>query len=378
MFAVYFWLLWQGIKNSLLDLWKGILLGGALITYLVQNLFVFDNLNTYLLLFTLLAYVDFTVPYQKERKFFYKENPLRLAYGTGLVFIIFLVLFNSLNIKPIRQAQALIKALQAISYKDVPAETKINLFQQALAYNTFGTTEVREQLGSFARNVPGNDLYTLDQQAKIVNLAIAEIKKEIDTPAKDIKHMIFIATILARAQSLNPSYGQEAEQMLLEAIRISPTKQILYFELAQLYLSRQKAVDAIRVLKAALDLEPSFVNTRANIVLIALLYGDTKLAHLFFSDFSETDISRIDEPILARLGSAFTELKDMKTVHSIYRSLVKKAPSDPKYHGILAAVLEQLGDTEGALKEAMLVIQLDPNAGQEVETFIKRLKQPKP
>jgi hypothetical protein len=102
------------------------------------------------------------------------------------------------NIKPIKEAKALIGALTAFQGK-APMNYLIGSFENALGYNSFGNAEVREQIANISRSVITSEQYTKDEKKQFGDFTLSEMRKEIDSPVKDVKHLLLIGATLDRA-----------------------------------------------------------------------------------------------------------------------------------------------------------------------------------
>lgn len=380
IFAITFWALIRGIKNKKLVLWEGVILILLFTTHLIQDLFVFDNLNTYLLLFAFFAYCDYRTNNGfaieavsgKVAKHGQQPNAMGALWVSVALLPAFSVAGYFLHLKPLYESHALIQALSDYQRR-VPLNTVYGDFQTALSYNTFGDTEVREQLANTARDVLSNSglPYSNDDKVKLVNFAINELQTETSKPAKDVKHMVFLASILDRAGGIDPSYIQDSETILMDAIRLSPNKQLLYFELAQNYLIQNKPDEALQTLEKTVELEPHYQQAVVNTILLA------ELAH--HPDVVEkvkpnVQLPLLDSDTLKRLASAYQQGQDYADAAPVYVALARLEPTNAQYHATAAALFAQAGDIPQAIEEAEAAARIDPSFAKEAATFVRQLQ----
>ena len=371
-----FFALWKGVRSFRVDPWVGVAFGIALVGHLIQNFFVFDNLNTYLLFFSFLAYanhgslLDVSVAASKvTSNSRFGGGAVRFWTIAGIAFFVFLVFLYPLHIKPIKESRALIRTL-SIHQQGASGSVILAAFKEALSYKTFGDAEVREQLASFARSAATNERFTEEERVAIVSLALEEIKKEISRPTKDIKHMLFMAAILSNAKGLNPAYAREVEPLLKEAIRLSSTKQILYFELAQFYLQTGRTGEAIGELRQAWLVEPRNREAAVNLMIVGILAGNREVVGEVRAQFDETMFG--DEGA-RRIGEAYAQTRDLLSASRYYEHLVKKYPDNAEYHTALAALFAEIGRIEEAREHAARAAELDPILKERVEKFYEYL-----
>lgn len=369
-----FWTLISGIRKNIIPVWEGLILFSLFLAHFLQNFFVFDNLNTYLLFFAFLGYAQYIgIPLENQVAGKVRGSPsLRFkARAATLAFLAAFLFFGYfLHWKSIQESRSLTRALSLAQFK-APMDQVMGAFEKALSYRTFGDTEVREQIANFARSVPSNDRFTLQEKTRFVDFAAQELKKEISGPAKDIKHLLFLAAVLNQAQSLNPQYGLEAEKILQEAIQISPTKQIIYFELAQLYLSQRKVDQTIETLRKAWYLDKNFQNAGLNLWLVGLLAKRSDVVAEAREVIKIKEIGNSES--LLKLGSIYQEQGDLETALEIAERLVETVPDGAHHRATYGSLLVHFGRKEEGIKQLQEALRLDPNL-KEAQQFLDQLK----
>lgn len=373
-----FWTLISSMRKNTVPTWEGLILLSLFSAHFLQNFFVFDNLNTYLLFFAFLAYTQYlesplvntvagkvSKPVQASSNLYFKAQ---VTIAALLAAVFFFGYF--LHWKPIQESRALTRAL-SLAQSKAPMDQVLGAFAKALNYHTFGDTEVREQMANFARSVPGNDRFTPQEKIRFVDFAVQELKKETSSPAKDVKHLLFLAAVLGQAQSLNPQYGLEAEKLLQEAIQISPTKQIIYFELAQLYLAQGKTDQVIEVLRKAWYLDKNFQNAGLNLWVIGLAYKKPEVVAEVREVIKIKEIGNSEA--LTRLGSIYQQQGDLATALEIADRLVETVPDNPNHQATYGSLLAYFKRKDEAIKHLQEALRLNPNL-KEVQQLLDQLK----
>lgn len=372
--AVAFWGLYERMKKNRLSLFEGLILGGLFLSYFLQDLFVFDNLNTYLLLFAFFAYSD-GGGIESESQNTKKNRPRFSAGAFGMSFLLLgvaLVFVYFLNIQPILEARTLIQAMRLYNM-GAPLGQVQAAFQKALSYRTFGDAEVDEQLSSIARDVATNSRYSPEERKQFVAFAVGELDREFMGPAKDVKNLLFLGSILDRSLPLDPSYNAKAEEVLLEAVRLSPTKQIVLAELAQLYLFRNDLPHAIEVLKRAWELDTHYKEAAGNLWVISIL---GKRADIIASIEKTTTLEELDQNSLYRISLASERVQDFSTALRVYDRLVTIDPKSARYRAAHAALLANFGRIAEARAEAEEAKRLEPqnmDLQKQVDEFLQKL-----
>jgi O-antigen ligase len=362
---------------------EGLLLIGLFGTYFLQNLFVFDNLNSYMLFFAFLAYAAFAARAgsvagggheASVSRVRHASDAQRLPYaaaGMMASYIAVLVWGYATIVQPMRESRALIRALATIQSRPTIPQAQA-AFADALQYRTFGDTEVHEQLGGIARDIAGSESGTPDERKQFVEFALDELRRETARPARDVKHMLFVESILSRGLVLDMRYAAEAEAIGREAIQVSPGKQPAYFELAQLYLSLNRLDDALKLLKQAWYLERDFSQAGAHVWTVAIFAKDADAIAEVRQKFSLADF---EEGNLFNIARAYQQVGDIGGAREAFGALVASYPKNPQYHATYAALLAKGGDLAGARRETEAAILLDPGFEKEGRQFLQQLGQ---
>lgn len=367
----------KGIKKQKLPAWSGIVVLAALFAHIIQNVFVFDNLNTYLLFFAFLAYGTFLIKESEEggvssqkRTSSWHAYPRANAIALGCAGV-FAAAAYSLHITPIEQSKALIQTLIAFQ-EHVPMDRQIAAFKDALLYDSFGTTEVREQMLNLSRSVMGNQRYSNQEQRQFATFAIDEMRKQINTPAKDVKHVMSLGSLLNEAIASNPDYPSEAKKVLEEAVRLSPTKQMVAFELAQFYVMTGQNDLARDLLYRVWKLEPFYRVAAVHAWVMAVVTQRPDIAREVAAMYPPIALSEED---LIRLGEAYRRVQDYGNALTMYQQLVINVPANPKYHATLAALFANAGRSEEAKEQVQETIKLDPSFGKDAANFLQNLNK---
>lgn len=252
--AVYY--IWR--RTDELSILEKSVMTGLLGGYFFQNLFVFDNISSLILFGTILAYIE-GVAHTKDVS--ENDGPSKLVTkdGEDLTFLISggaiilaIVLLYTVNYKGFMQNTTLIRALTEDSQSG--RVHNLNLFKEAIAYDSFGTTEVREQLPSFALGAfKVNDGVISDIQKEFLLLAKSEVEKEAERLPTDARAHNFAGSFL-----LKIGKADEGLVYLNKAHELSPAKQMILFDIANGYYIKKDLAKAEEVLKETYELAPEF------------------------------------------------------------------------------------------------------------------------
>ena len=363
----------QGVRNGAVSLWHGMALYGLFIAHFLQNLFLFDNLSTYVLFFAFLAYTDAIQRIPALTASPASEDAPLPSHGavamTLPLLIVAAVPVYFLNIIPIRQATAFTDALE-VYQQPSSMDQLVGAFQQSLAHDAFGTSEVRAQMAVLAQNVVGDMRYTANERQRFVAFTVAELREECAQPAKNVRGLVALAAVLVRAVELNPAYASEAERVLREATQLSPSMQFIYFGLAEVYRATGNLEKALEVSQRAWELDPTYREAAANLWHVAIF---AKRLDIVSAVRASLDLKALDEASLYRLGVAYQLSKQYAPGLEIYDRLIAINPKNAEYRVARSTLLAYLGRLKDARREAHTALRLNPSLEQEAREFFESL-----
>ena len=319
IFVAVLWIIWR--RRNVLGVTDGALLVGLLAGYFFQNLFVFDNLISYMFFFFVLSYIysrdiENDVPVKNERESLGEEN---LNYI--ILPIICITLFISLwyvNIRPISANIYLIKGMQG--YQEGLSKN-LEYFKKALSYNTFANPEIREQLISVTLKIYSLD--GVDQKLKqdFVDLTFTELDRQVKQTPDDARYQLFTGTFLK-----NMGRYDLAKPYLEKAVELSPTKQTMLFELiANISILGEKE-KALELAKKTYELDKSFGEAKNYYVSSLILNNDIKTVEELMGKNATTTSDVIIRAYLIR-ASDFMKKGDKNSAVSEIQKVIKIAPS---------------------------------------------------
>ena len=382
LFAAAFAAIWSAFRKGLVGATEAGVLFAALVAYFAQNLFVFDNFNTYILFFSLLAYIHSLERGMEARVAERKEdfNAIRERMDTSLVaaaaaLILVAPIVYFANVRPVQESRALIHVLQFLSGSATPDQVS-EQFKKTLSYNTFGNLEAREYLGRLALQLVDVTNMLPENKLVFIRFAVEEMEKQIAKSPDDLRTRLFLATLYNRAAALDSAYRDKAGIHIEAALKLSPTRQTIYFALADYYLLINDFVNALDALQKAVVLEPTYPEAQVNLGIIALNAGRDDLVKK-----AKDDILRLPKihggflPKVVRFADTFIQFQKFESALELYEKIVALDPGVAQYRANLAGLYFKQGAKDRAREEALKAAELDPaNFSAQVEEFLKNLK----
>ena len=340
--------------------------------YSFHNIFVFDNLISYFMFFSVLGFVHFSyvsclANQEKDKQRVPADSrvvPHQLHYlGTALVWISVVFVFYFITIKPLLASRALLGSLRDISNKGREVDFILSDFDKVFSYQTFGTLEAREQLVSYANTVLNSDVPN-EQKNKVVGKAIIEMEKQISEFPDDARGYLFLSTMYSSAGK-----SDDALRTLLKAHELSPKKQQIFFAVADAYIAKKQYNDAYDYIKKAYDLDPAFPEATKGLATLAIITGKQAYAE-------ELMTKRFGSPFTAdrQLLNAYAQAGNFGRVRDIWLLFLEQEPNNIQFRVNLAATYLKLGNREEAIRQIQKSIEINPNFKEQGNGFIQEIR----
>ncbi len=360
-FLVYY--IWR--KKSLLSTAEKGILTGMIAAYIFHNIFVFDNLISYILFFSILGYVhSISTERDEPSAAFYsrKFSDASVAYiATPIIAVLTLGLVYYVNIPALFANTTLIRAMSP--QQGSGPEKNLELFKQVYGYNSFGSTEATEQLAQIATQVSGSQVTDTIKQG-FYDLAKTKLEEKVRETPHDARYLVF-------AGSFFNHYGQYdlAITNLENAIKESPKKQTIYFELGTSYLGKKDTAKMFQLFKQAYQLEPSSKESQI-IYTLGAIYTKDQAALLEMSKVLDLSLVVTDNRFL----KAYADIGDYNNVISILNSRLEKDPTNAQYKVSLASAYATIGQKQKAIDILRQMIVDDPTFKTTGEGYIKQIQ----
>lgn len=303
IFALALYYLWFSKKQLSLNLVEKSILTGLLAGYFFHNIFVFDNLISYLYFFAFMAFIHFNLneenkneelavkkDYQNQNNKNYRQTDVQTNVGIVLIVAVLLGSLYYVNYKPYFVSTNLIKAINP--YVSNP-EQSLEIFQQIFALNTFGSGEAREQLISKTMGVLTSPQVSNDVKTQFVKLTDEQIKIHLAKFNQDARSYQFFGSFLSALGN-----SEQGLDYLLKAEALSPKKQQILFELTSAYVRIKDANKAVQTIKKAYELDPTYDEARKLYALVLLMTNQNKLAQEILAPIKNSPVYYGDDRFL--------------------------------------------------------------------------------
>ena len=369
-------------KNILIPLGMTALL----ITYFLQNIWVFDMVSSYVMFFLSLAFISFLISPQgeedksssspfavaREDKEEVSRRIVPLPSFVGVVLIVLTILTFFLgNIQPARASKFILKGIV------YPLEQSLPNFQKAFKVSSMAKFEAPEQFSmkiSALAVKSGQNKELLNQGFQ---LAEEEFKKSIAQNPLDFRLYLF----LGRHYNYFYQFTEDEEKLVLaekileKALELGPANQQVYFIFAQTRFLQGNKEKALEFLQKAKDLEPRFAGAGWYLARGYKITGKYELAlselkeleSLGFDWQRDTETLKEGIEILKETG------EDINVLIPLYEKGIELDSQDLYLWEDLVNAYIDTGKREKAKEAAENFLKIKPEFAPQVEQLLKEL-----
>jgi O-antigen ligase/tetratricopeptide (TPR) repeat protein len=365
IFGTALYMLWK--KTNLTRAEKSVLTGlGA--GYVVHNLFVFDNLTSYILFFTVLGFIGAMSQVKSSGETQARDTkepwtlpePAHMA-GAVVTAVLFIAVLYFVNIPAVQAGTKVIKAITP----GTSGEQKLDIFKDALSPYTLGGAEIREQLVAMYASVMAANPPEATRQAYF-EFVKGEIEDQLRRTPQDARYQLFAGNFYQVAG--DPVKSLES---MMKASELSPKKQSILFEIASIYANQRQFDKAIETAKYAYELDMSYEEARLVYATVAIYASKNDIANGLLKDLSPEKLT--DQ----RLINAYTATKQFNVLQRLFEEQVAKDPNNVQLRISLTGVYLQLNIRQKAIEQLQKIAELSPEYKETAEAYIEQIRQGK-
>ena len=380
--AVAYYLI-KGYREEKINLHEFVLLTCLIIAYFVQNLAVFDSLVTYMGIMMVLGYIYWLNRKEEEREVTeergLENKEIYILAGVGL--LIFIIMYQY-NIKPLKMLVGTIDGQRAYSQGDIVKT--IDTYKKALSYQTILDRDSRTSLNRlFTSNASQLKKLGQEKGQEILdyNIELAEANVKYNT--SDSLNQMILAQILNNAASYNSDnpekfnyYSNRALEAIDKSIEASPGRVPIYFQKAQIYITRGEKDKAVETLKYAVSLNEKYYDSSCHLAKVLFFYKDAEEGYKYMDQCIDLGGANLLAPAntVKSLVNYYVEQEDWPKVISLYQRLTQLEQKETKHWINLAKLYAQIGDKEKAREAAERAGEIDSSIKNYVEEFIGGLE----
>lgn len=365
--SLYVALLYYIWKKSNFSIEEKSLLTGLVAAYIFHNIFVFDNLISYIMFMGVLAWVSAnsqtkangTVSATAPAKQFSTETINYLVAPLALILMVCSVYF--VNIPAIQASGALIQGIQP--QPDI--KTNLTNLNKAIEYNSFGGDEILEQLVSLTLQVISSQGVANDVKQSFFTLTQDQIVKKLERTPEDARYLLLGGSFFNRVGQYDV-----AIPYLTDAVKYSPGKQTMYFELGSSYVGKQDFKKAFELFEQGYNLEKSNPDAQLVYAIGAMYAGKGDVVQEMFAKIGQDKVISDD-----RILQTFVNLKDYNNAIGILSLRLQKDPTNYTVELNLASLYATAGQKGKAIQILQDVATKNPSLKAQIDSYILQLQK---
>lgn len=384
IFGVVGFYLIQGYRQKKINIHEFVLLSSLIVAYFVQNLAVFDSFVTYLSLMIVLGYVYWL--YQSDEEWVVprdKELDNKEIFTLAGISLIIIVIMYQFNIKPFQMLVGTINGQRAWAGGQV--EATYDLYQEALGHNTILDRDSRTSLnrlfsGGFSK------LSKLDpaKAEEIIKFNIAIAEANVAYNEHDSLNQMMLAQLLNAAASFYANnqekfehYSSRALEAIDMSIAASPGRVPIYFQKAQIYITRGEQEKALETLKYAVELNPAYYDSSCHLAKTLFFFKQEEEGYQYMDQCLDMGGSSMLSPadFVKNMINHYVELEDMDRIILLYEQLTQLEKKNAEHWVNLARLYYDQGETDKAREAATKAGELDPSIKQYVDEFLSEISK---
>lgn len=339
---------------------RGIILG-LLGGYVFHNLFVFDNIVSYIFFATIIAYVHAATATSVARVEGYRvpEYQITNIYApvAGVVLLASLYMVNVPNIKA---AGDVIDALSSQHSTE-----RLAAFNRALDRNSFANQEIREQLMLQALREFRLPNVTADLKQQWFTRAEAELLQQVEDKPGDTRGLLLTSTFYRATGNSSAS-----EEKLKTARSTSPKKQQIIFEQGFVALQQDKFQEGFNFFKEAYELAPDYPQARIFYALASLYVdGEPMLDELLDTEELRAAFAKNDVVMQALYQTGKFDL-----LEEMLKLRISLEPAVAEMRVNLAALYFERGNATAAIEVLTQAISEIPEFKEQGEQLIAQVR----
>lgn len=374
IFGTVYWVLWKALRKKIIDVLNAALFASLIIAYLVQNLFIFDMLHSYLPLFTILAFMNWVE--QKEKFSNGQKSTLPKAFNPNvflwtILCVVFVMILYSVNIKP---GLASAQAINTMKEQQKGAENMLDNFKKSLSYGTFGRFEIRLQIFDVAGKILSNYNAYQDKASidKLVNFAIEEGEKTVKERPLDARYLLAVGQLNINASLNDPKRLNRAVEILEKAKKESPNKQIILFTLGEAKLRQGSIEEGLKLFQTAVDINDKAQESHLNLATVYLMLGELEQGQKIIESI-EQKFGPLSSPQYKRISDIMDQQKRYPQAAFYIQKAIDVDRVNGQLYAALASIYLKMGEKEKAKETAIKAMGVDSSLQKEMEEFIQSI-----
>lgn len=362
--------LWK-LKNK--DFYLSIIILALIIAYLFSNLFVFDTINTWILVIAALAFLGFFSQDGDQEYSWYLSKGIKKFGHLFFYLSIILVILGAYNILWL-PARANVISIDAVRNYVIDPNKVLELYKKSLVYNTYGNSEITSQLAKYSIQTLDNKDFSFQLQKQIFEEAEKSSLDVLKKDPYDIRTRLILAELYQKYSSFNDFYINESIDIISSNINDSPNRLEVYTILAQGYYLKKDLVNSMEYLDKILTISQRRESDYLNAINISVQLKDySKMSH-YIDQFNQ-HFPMASSESYRLIGRYYFEagLTDQAEMVLVEKAIPSN-PDNPSVYISLASIYESRKEYQRAIDYLRDILLVHPNWQETIGGYIKYLE----
>ncbi len=362
IYVALFYYIWR--KKSTLSLSQKGVLTGMVSAYVLHNLFVFDNLISYIIFFSIMAYIhsEETKDYDSDSKFYTRNlsGDVLNYVVLPLVVIFTLATVYFVNVPAILANKTLIKAMSQQSSLD----KNLDYFKKVFDYKTFGSSEAVEHLTQSTIKILSIESGVSDKTKQdFLEFTKSKLEEKLASSPHDARYLVFAGGFYNRLGQFD-----DAIKYLDRAMIESPNKQSIYFELGTSYLGKGDRQKMFELFQKAYELKTSSLESQIIYMVGAIYVGNKEIQDQMAKLIPVEKI--IND---SRVLKAYSDMGNNSAAVSILNERIKLNPKTMQDRFLLADLYYRMGLKQKSVELIREMTEIDPSFKTQGDMYIQQI-----
>jgi tetratricopeptide (TPR) repeat protein len=319
----------------------------------------------------------------KDRKWVNEE-----IYPLAIAGVIIFAIMYQYNILPYKMLQGTIDGQRQWANPNLTSEQKVDrtiaAYKEALSLNTVLDRDSRTSLNRiFAGNPGALRSLSTEKALEVMDYNIELAKANVEYNEEDSMNQMILAQLYNTASSIakdDPEkfayYSNQALESIQASIDASPGRVPIYYQKAQIYITRGEMDNALNTLKEALALHPGYYDSSCHLAKTLEYYNKNDEAWPYYDACIDLGGASLLQPmaVVGKLINHYLEQEDYDRVIELYKQATNLEKNNVKNWISLAQLYQQEGMIDKAKEAAEKAITLDPTIKDYAEDFISNLE----
>ncbi|OGY90178.1 MAG: hypothetical protein A3B30_04315 [Candidatus Komeilibacteria bacterium RIFCSPLOWO2_01_FULL_52_15] len=357
--------------------YTGIIFTAGIVAYVVQNLFVFDSINSYIPFYVLIGCVVTIINRGKQGE---QEVSGALSTSAGMLTISAAVVVSVASIVLLNMPALQSNRTFVLDYKKLNAELERKSYDRSTAVTLMddighgpflGRNELLGATSEYLVTLIQSSQLPASEATDFVTQLVAKFDAARTVTTNDARLNLFEMNLLLNAGSFDKTFFDRAAAIGLETLPLSPDRPHLYYIIGRAYMAKGEFGKGIPYFKEAVALAPNVFDSHWNLFAAYATVGDDSGARSEYQELRR--IQTFDNRTYSRVVSVLAAGYQYDFALEVLNQAIAEHPDSTLLYIGLAQIYAQAGRNSEARTATLKAVELDPTLKSEADDFLTKL-----